>query len=213
MQETRFQSLGREDPLEKEMATHSSILAWRIPWIEEPGRLQSTGLQRVGRDWANSLSLSIYMVKSNPENIVTWLSILLLNYICCSVAQSCLTLREPVDCSTPGFPVLHYLPEFAQIHIYWVDDAIQPSHSLLLLPLLPLIFPSIRVFSNELVLHIRCPKYWIFSFSISPSNEYSGLISFRIDLFDLLTVHLPKAVRVFNWDRKHRALTTLENIF
>ena len=79
--------------------------------------------------------------------------------------------------------------------------------------LLPLIFPSIRVFSNELVLHIRCPKYWIFSFSISPSNEYSGLISFRIDLFDLLTVHLPKAVRVFNWDRKHRALTTLENIF
>ena len=135
--ETWVQFLGWEVSLEKEIATHSSILAWRIPWIEEPGRLQSTGLQRVGRDWANSLSLSIYMVKSNPENIVTWLSILLLNYICCSVAQSCLTLREPVDCSTPGFPVLHYLPELAQIHIYWVDDAIQPSHSLLLLPFCP----------------------------------------------------------------------------
>ena len=72
--------------------------------------------------------------------------------------------------------------------MHWVGDAIQPSHPLLFLLLLPSIFPSIRVFSNESALHIRCPKYWSFSFSISPSNEYSVLISFRIDWFDLLAV-------------------------
>ena len=108
---------------------------------------------------------------------------------CCSVAQSCPTLYDPMDCSTPGFPVLHHLPELAQTHAYWVSDAIQPSHLLSpLLLLLPSIYPSIRVFSNESALHIRWPKYWSFSFSISPSNEYSGLISFRIDWFDLLAV-------------------------
>ena len=96
---------------------------------------------------------------------------------CCSVAKSCLTLCDPMDCIRPDFPVLHHLPKLAQIHVHQVSDAIQPSHPLLLL--LPSIFPSIRIFSNELVLCIRWPKYW--SFSISPSNEYSGLISFRID--------------------------------
>ena len=99
-------------------------------------------------------------------------------------------LCDPMDCSTPGFPVPHDLLEFAQIHVYWVNDVIQPSHPLSLPLLLPSVFPSIRVFSNELALHIRCPKYWSFSFSISPSSEYSGLISFRIDWFDLLAVHL-----------------------
>ena len=97
------------------------------------------------------------------------------------VAQSCLTLCDPVDCSTPGFPVHHQLPELAQTHVHRVGDAIQPSHLLLSLLLLPSIFPSIRVFSNESVLHIRWPKYWSFSFSVSPSNEYLGLISFGID--------------------------------
>ena len=87
----------------------------------------------------------------------------------------------------PDSTVLHYLLEFAQIHIHWVSDAIQPSHPLTPL-LLPSIFPSIRVFSNKSALHIRWPKYWNFSFSISLSNEYSGLISFRIDCFDLLAV-------------------------
>ena len=86
-----------------------------------------------------------------------------------------------MDCSTPGFPVLCCLPEFAQTRIHWVSDAIQSSHLCHLLLLLPLIFVSITVFSNELALCIRWLKYWIFSFSISPSNEYSGLISFRID--------------------------------
>ena len=105
-----------------------------------------------------------------------------------SVTQSCLTLCNPMDCSTPGFSVHHQLPELAQTHFHGVSDAMQPSHPLSPLFLLPSIFPSIRVFSNESVLPIRCPKYWSFSFRVSPSNEHSGLISFKIDWFDLLTV-------------------------
>ena len=107
-------------------------------------------------------------------------------YCCCSVAQSCLTLCNPMDCLTPGFPVLHRLLECFQSHVHSVCD-IQPSHPLSPL-LLPSIFPSIRVFSNESAL-IRWPKYW--SCSIGPSNEYSGLISFRIDWFALLAVQGP----------------------
>ena len=97
-------------------------------------------------------------------------------------------LWDPVDRSTPGSLVLHYLLEFTQTHVHWVNDAIQPSHPLSSPSHLVLIFPSIRGFSSELTLGIRWPKYWRFSFSISPSNEYSGLISFRIDWFDLPTV-------------------------
>ena len=106
-----------------------------------------------------------------------------------SVAQSCPTLCDRMDYSTPGLPIHHQLPEFTQTHVHHVGDAIQPSH--------PLSSPSppafklshsIRVFSNELVLHIRWPKYWSFSFSFSPSSEYSGLISFRIDWLDLFAV-------------------------
>ena len=90
-----------------------------------------------------------------------------------------------MDCSTPGFPVHHQLPELTQTHVHRVGDAIQPSH--------PLLSPSPPAFSlsqhwvlsSESVLRIRWPKYWSFCFSISPSNEYSGLISFRIDWFDL----------------------------
>ena len=91
-----------------------------------------------------------------------------------------------MNCSMPGFLVLLYIPEFAQTHILWVSDAIQPSHPLSLSFLLPSIFPSIGVFSKMLALCIRCPKYWSFNFSISPSREYSELISIRIDWFDLL---------------------------
>ena len=90
----------------------------------------------------------------------------------------------------PGFPVHHQLPELAQTQVHRVSDAIQPSHPLLSLLLLPSVFPSIRIFSNESVLCIRWPKCWSFNFSISPSNEYSGLISFRIDWFDLLAVQV-----------------------
>ena len=105
-----------------------------------------------------------------------------------SVAQSCPTLRNPMDCSTPGFPVHHHLPELGQTHVHWVGDAIQ--HLILCHPLLllPSIFPSIRVFSNKSALCIRWPKYCNFSFSINPSNKYSGLISFGMDWLDLLAV-------------------------
>ena len=105
-----------------------------------------------------------------------------------SVIQSCLTLWDPIDWSKPGFPVHHQLPELAQIHILGVSDPIQPSHPLSSPSPPPSVFPCIRVFSNESVLCIRWPKYWNVSFGISPSNEYSGLISFRIDWFDLLAI-------------------------
>ena len=93
-----------------------------------------------------------------------------------------------MNCSMPGFPVYHQLPELVQIHIHWIGDA--PNHLILCCPLLlqPSVFRIIRVFSNESVLCIRWPKYWSFSFCISPSSEYSGLISFRMDWFDLLAV-------------------------
>ena len=105
-----------------------------------------------------------------------------------SVAQSCPTFCDPMNHSTPGLPVYHQLPEFTQTHVHRVSDAIQPSHPLLSPSPPTFNLSSIRVFSSESVLHIRWPKYWSFSFSISPSNEYSGLISFRIDCFDLLAV-------------------------
>ena len=100
---------------------------------------------------------------------------------CRSVAKLCLTLCNPMDCSKPGSLVFHHLPEFAQTHAHRVGDAIQPSHSLSSPPPPPSIFPSITVFSNESALCIRWPKYWSFSFNISPSNEHPGLISFRMD--------------------------------
>ena len=103
-----------------------------------------------------------------------------------SVTQSCLTLCDPMDCSMPGLPVPHHLPEFAQVHVHWIGDAIPTISSCCPLLLLPSILPSIRVFSSELAIRIRWPKYW--SFSISPSSEYSGLISLRIDWFYLLAV-------------------------
>ncbi|CAN0420861.1 unnamed protein product [Rangifer tarandus platyrhynchus] len=101
---------------------------------------------------------------------------------------SCLTLCNPMNCSTPGLAVHHQLPEIAQTHVHRVGAAIRPSHPLPSPSLLPSIFPSIRVFSSESFLRIRWPKYWSFSFNISPSNQDSGLISFRMDWLDLLAV-------------------------
>ena len=105
-----------------------------------------------------------------------------------SFVQSCPTLCDPMDRSTPGFPVHHQLQELVQTHVHRVSDAIQPSH--------PLSLPSPPAFNlsqhqglfYELALRIRWPKYWSLSFRISPSNEYSGLISFRMDWLDLLAV-------------------------
>ena len=105
---------------------------------------------------------------------------------CCSVTQSCATLCNSMECSTPGFPVLHYFPGFAQTHVHWVNDAIQPSH-----PLLPpspalSLLQALGSFPMTSLLFTSGGQSW--SFSISPSSENWGLISFRIDLFDLLAV-------------------------
>ena len=105
-----------------------------------------------------------------------------------SVAQSCPTLCDPMNLSTPGLPVHHQLLEFTQTHVHRVSEP--SSHLILCRPLLllPSIFPSIRVFSDESGLCVRWPKYWSFSFNISPSSEHPGLISFRMDWLDLLAV-------------------------
>ena len=106
-----------------------------------------------------------------------------------SVTQSCLTLCVSMECSMPGFPVHHQFPKVAQKHVCQVYDDIQPSHPWSS-PSPPVFnfFPSIRIFSNESFLCIQWPKYWSLSFSISPPNEYSWLISLRIDWFDLLAI-------------------------
>ena len=108
---------------------------------------------------------------------------------CCSVAKSYVTLCNSMDCGMPRFSVLHYPPSL--LRFMSIELVILSNHLILCCPplLLLSIFPSIRVFSNESPLRIRWPKYWSFSFSISPSNEYSGLTSFRIDWLDLLAVH------------------------
>ena len=103
-----------------------------------------------------------------------------------SVAQSCLTFCDPMNCRTPGLPVHHQLPEFTPTHVYRVGDAIQPSHPLSSPSPLPPMPSSIRVFSNESTLRMRWPKDWSFSLSISLSNEHPGLISFRMDWLHLL---------------------------
>ena len=125
-----------------------------------------------------------------------------------SVAQSCLTLCGPMDCRTPGFPVHHQLPELTQTHVHRVGHAIQPSH--------PLSFPSPpafnlsqhQVFSSESVLRMRWPKHWSFSFSTSPSNEHPGLISFRMDWLDLLTVQGLSRVFFNTTVQKHQFFST-----
>ena len=112
-----------------------------------------------------------------------------------SVAQSCPTLCDPMNDSTPGLPVHHQLPEFTQTRVHQVGDIIQPSHPLSSPSLPTPIPPSIRVFSNESTLRMRWPKYWSFSFSIIPSEEIPGLISFRMDWLDLLAVQgTPKSL-------------------
>ena len=102
------------------------------------------------------------------------------------VTQSCSTLCDPMECSMPGFPV-----RLSRSLLKHESESVMPSNHLIVCRpflFLPLIFPNVRVFSNESVLHIRRPKCWKISFSINPSNEYSGLLSFRIDCFDLLVV-------------------------
>jgi len=109
-------------------------------------------------------------------------------YCFCLLTQSCPTLCNPMDCSVPGFLVLHHLPELSHTYVLWVSDAIQPSHPLSSPSPPAFSLSSIRVFSNESALHYLVAEVFCFSFSISHSDEYSGLISFRIDWFDLLAL-------------------------
>ena len=158
--------LGWEDSLKKEMATHSSIPA------------------SVHEKFHGQRSLAGYSpccCKGVRHDLVTkqqqqqWILIhlwILHNIQFSSVAQSCLTLCDPMNCSTTGLPVHHQLPESIQTHVRWVGDAIQQSHPLSTPLLLPSIFPSIWVFSNESALCIRWPKYWTFTFNICPFNEH-----------------------------------------
>ena len=187
MWETWVRFLDWEDPLEKEMATHSSILAWRIPWREEPGGLQSMGSQRV-RHNSVTFTFQSYIITVETTR-------------CFLVTKSCPTLWDPMNCSRPGSLVLHTICK-----LIFIESVMSSNHLILCCPLLllPLDFHSIRVFSNESVLCIRRPKYWSFSFSINPSKAYSGLVSFRIDWFDLLV--LQGALGVFSkiTVRKHQ---------
>ena len=139
-----------------------------------------------------------------PGKPLGWLLLLLFSHPVVSSSLWAHGLQQP------GLPFPHHLPNFAQVHVHCMGEAIQPSHPLMSsshlilwcpLLLLPSIFPSMRDFSSELAVHIRWPKYWSFSFSISPSNEYSGLISFKIDWFDLLAVH-----RTLRSLRQHHSL-------
>ena len=247
MRETQVQSLGQEDPLEEGMATYSGVLAWRIPWTEEPGGYSPWGhsqtwLSECHTSYFNYIWLdlevpnlglitffwSIYLndffweagVGRASPSAHPWVSVKPCGSHCWSQgSRRCWTLEICEEMATQGewVPMMALIlavqtisrvwlfatPQTAarqaslSFFIFWsllklmfIESVMPPNHLILCCPLLllPLFFPSIRVFSNELVLCIRWPKYWSFSFSISPSNEYSGLISFRIDLFDLLAV-------------------------
>jgi len=130
-----------------------------------------------------------------------------------SVAQLCLTLCDPMDCSTPGFPVHHQHLELAQTHVHRVSDAIQPSH--------PLSSPSLPAFNLSqqqgsfwwVSSSHKVTKYWSFSFSISPSNEYSGLISFRISWFDLLAVQVQGTLKSLPQHHSSKASTLWRSAF
>ena len=133
------------------------------------------------------MNITNILSKLSPQNIQCIMSSAKCNYKVSSVTQSCPTLCDPMNRSTPGLPVHHQLSEFTETSI----ESVMPSSHLILgrpLLLLPPIPPSIRVFSNESTLHMRWPKYWSFSFSIIPSKEIPGLISFRMDWLDLLAV-------------------------
>ena len=140
--------------------------------------LQSMGSKRAGHSWTINSCLTMPPTFEHTFRLLQF----------SSVAQSCLTLCDPMNRSTPCLPVHHQLPEFTQTHVHWVSDAIQPSH-----PLSSLSPPALNPSQHQslfqwVTLHMRCPKYWSFSFSIFPSKEHSGLNSFRMDWLDLLAV-------------------------
>ena len=247
--------------LEKEMATHSSVLAWRIPGMGEPARLPSMGSHRVRHDWSDLAAAAVPSIvpwvhlwkrakdlnrrlskkvkEQVYENKLNTISHSVHACVWAQLLQLCPPLCNPKDCSLPGSSVhgdlqarilewaampsskgkfftiwttreaqsvssivlscptlcypmasLSITNSWSSLRLMSIESVMLSNHLILACPLLllPSVFPRIRVFSNESALHIRWPKYWSISFSISSSNEYSGLISFRIDCFDLLAV-------------------------
>ena len=161
MQKTQVRFLGWEDPLEKEMAKHSSTLTWGIPRTEEPGGLQSVGLQSIGLQSQTRLSEWHFHF----------------SHVCSVQLLSHIQLFATPWTATPQSFLI--TSSWRLLKLMFIESVMPSNHLILCCPLLlSSIFPSIRVFSNESGLCIRWPKFW--SFSISPSNEYSGLISFRI---------------------------------
>ena len=176
------------------MAPHSSTVAWKIPWMEEPRRLQSMGSYRVGHDWSD---LAAAAARSFLAQILefwfTLSKIILIAFIihCFSSVQS---LSRVQLFATPWIAArqasLSLTNTRSSLKLTSIE-LVMPSSDLILccpLLLLPPILPSIRVFSSESTLRMRWPKYWSFSFSIIPSKEHPGLISFRMDWLDLLAV-------------------------
>ena len=190
------------------MATHSSVLAWRIPGTGEPGGPPSMGSHRVGHDWSDLAAAA-----AEATEVDVFLEFPCFFYDPTKEQQSGhrVTLNIPAQGVSFAVAVVQLPSRVRLFAISWTEahqaslsfiisqtflklmsiESVRPSnHPILCRPphLLPSIFPSIRVFSNESVLCIRWLKYWSFSFSISPSNVYTGLISFRIDWFDVFSV-------------------------
>ena len=178
------------------MSKEIDLVTKTLPTKRSPGPNSFTCklYQTLKEEWMSVL-LKLLKILKRKEHVqtyitrsalITWVRKWSIQFS--SVAQSCPTLCDPVNHSMPGLPVHHQLPEFTQLMS--IESVMPFSHLILCHPLLllPPIPPSIRVFSNESTLRMRWPKYWSFSFSISPSNEHPGLISFRMDWLDLLAV-------------------------
>ena len=157
-----------------------------LPLMRSESRLADIPQVQGSESKAIALWLIQMMVGQTQDCIPSLSLYLIISQSVSSVAQSCPTLCDPMNRSTPGLPVHHQLPEFTQTHVHRVSDAIQPLILCCPLLLLPPIPPSIRVFPNESTLRMRLPKYWSFSFSIIPSKEIPGLIFFRMDWLDIL---------------------------
>ena len=223
--ETWVQSLGWEDPLQEGIATHTRILAWRIPGqksvvycspcshkeSDTTEKLSTAHCERVSRlvmyDSLRPMGCSLPGSSVHgvlQRRILEWVAILYPGDLCdpgietgSPALQADSLPSEPLGKYTYSFSSVQSLSHVPLFATPWTaaslmsTESVMPSHHLILchpLFLLLSIFPIIRVFSNESVLRIRWPKYWSFSFSVSPSNEYPGLISFRIDWFDILAV-------------------------
>ena len=173
-------SLGWQELLEEEMAGHSNVLAWRIPGMGEPSGIWSMGSQRVGHDWVTTHKHrnSYHMSGSISSSVQS------LSHVWFFATPWTATRQASLSITNSRSP----------LKLMSIELVMPSNHLILFRPLLfpPSIFPSIRVFSNESALSIRWPKCWSFSFSISPSNEYSGLISFRMDWLDLLAILAPE---------------------